>query len=401
VLMDGNEVLGNESDCCGGMVAMGAGEMIFSNNVVEGNWGPSGVGGVGFDTGTFTVVRNRIANNTGESGGGIDLCGSYSTTATFNLDANEILGNHAVNNGGGIYVWPDTVFTLTNNVVADNSAEELGGGICVSDSQGMLINNTIVENEEGAGEGIYLDGTAEATILNNVIVSHTYGIYNAGSGSPDVTYNDVWGNSVGDYYGLTPGTGNISSNPWFVDPEKWDYHLSLTSPAVDAGHPDESLAPPWDIDGDRRPFGGGVDIGADEVPFEIGIWKTAQPERIAAGRVLTYAITVANDGEGPVTGVVVTDRVPLDAEFAWVADGGGLVGDEVRWTGLSVGPGDSVTVRWGATVTEELLVAEVVNGSYGVTCSEVTDTVLGEALHTPILRYELLFPLGMKERLWQ
>ena len=77
-----------------------------------------------------------------------------------------------------------------------------------------------------------------------------------------------------------------------------------------------------------------------------------------------------------------------------------MVGDEVRWTGLSVGAGESVTVHWGATVTEDLLVEEVVNDSYGARCSEVGETVLGEPLHTPILRYELMFPLVMKERLW-
>jgi uncharacterized repeat protein (TIGR01451 family) len=132
----------------------------------------------------------------------------------------------------------------------------------------------------------------------------------------------------------------------------------------------------------------------------LTIGKEAEPEWALPGDELEYTITVTNEGHHVATGIVITDRVPLHAEFAWALDGGGLVGDEVRWTGLSVGPGDSVTVHWGATVTEDLLAEEVVNGSYGVRCSEVTETVLGEALHTPILRYELLFPLGMKERLW-
>jgi hypothetical protein len=50
-------------------------------------------------------------------------------------------------------------------------------------------------------------------------------------------------------------------------------------------------------------------------------------------------------------------------------------------------------------VTNDLLVAEVVNESYGVLCSEMPEAVMGEALHTPILRHKLLFPLGMKDRL--
>ncbi|HJX37561.1 MAG TPA: right-handed parallel beta-helix repeat-containing protein [Anaerolineae bacterium] len=342
------------------------------------------------------MSHNEIMSNTGEHGGGIAI-GSETTTVT--LDANRIIANRANQRGGGILIWPDTVFTLTNNIIAENSAEELGGGICISDAQGTLVNNTIAQNEEGAGEGIYLAGSAEVTILNNIIVSHTYGIYNAGSGTPDVTYNDVWGNSVSDYHGVTPGVGNISSDPRFVDADNWDYHLWLHSPAVNAGNPDDSLAPLLDIDGDRRPFGPRVDMGADEVPFEVRIWKSVEPESAVPGGVLTYTIHLANDGEESAAGLVITDRVPLDTSFAWALDGGQLVGDEVRWTGLTAGPGENVTVRWGAMVTDDMLVEEVVNESYGVLCSEVPEAVMGETLPTPILRHKLMFPLGMKDAL--
>src|SRR4030042_5091578 len=119
--MEGNEVLGNEADSVGGMVAMGTGRMIFSNNTVEGNWGRSSVGGVGLEVGTFIVAPNRIANNRGLQGGGIEVYASLAVTPTYSLDANEIVGNHATKNGGGVLVWPDTVFTTTNNIIATTS----------------------------------------------------------------------------------------------------------------------------------------------------------------------------------------------------------------------------------------------------------------------------------------
>jgi hypothetical protein len=68
----------------------------------------------------------------------------------------------------------------------------------------------------------------------------------------------------------------------------------------------------------------------------------------------------------------------------------------VRWTGLSLEPGESVTVHWRATVTGDLLEAEVINESYGVLCGQVPEAVLGEELHTPILRYKVLFPVALR-----
>ncbi len=42
---------------------------------------------------------------------------------------------------------------------------------------------------------------------------------------------------------LTTGTGNITSNPLFVDPQNGDYHLQENSPCIDAGDPASPLDP--------------------------------------------------------------------------------------------------------------------------------------------------------------
>ena len=41
----------------------------------------------------------------------------------------------------------------------------------------------------------------------------------------------------------------------------------------------------------------------------------------------------------------------------------------------------------------------VADESCGMLDSQVPEALLGEALHTPILRHKLLLPLGMKDRL--
>ena len=58
------------------------------------------------------------------------------------------------------------------------------------------------------------------------------------------------------------GEGNIDADPLFVDPENGDFHLTVDSPCIDAGTLEG--APEFDFEGDPRPQGDGVDMGADE-----------------------------------------------------------------------------------------------------------------------------------------
>jgi hypothetical protein len=75
-------------------------------------------------------------------------------------------------------------------------------------------------------------------------------------------YNDVWNNTGGDYFDVTPGPHDISADPLLVDPTNGDYHLAPGSPCIDAGDP--LNYPPTDFEGDPRPNGVAPDIGVDE-----------------------------------------------------------------------------------------------------------------------------------------
>ncbi|HUU94893.1 MAG TPA: dockerin type I domain-containing protein [Phycisphaerae bacterium] len=68
-----------------------------------------------------------------------------------------------------------------------------------------------------------------------------------------------------------PGDGNIDADPLFIDPDGYDYHLSLESPCIDKGDPYFVPAPDErDIDGEIRVWDGDedgdwvVDMGSDE-----------------------------------------------------------------------------------------------------------------------------------------
>ncbi|RMF27033.1 MAG: hypothetical protein D6759_18450, partial [Chloroflexi bacterium] len=153
---------------------------------------------------------------------------------------------------------------------AENHATSQGGGVAfeTSTSQpvtGTLVHNTFAANDRGSGSGriaVHLNAAYVTLVLtNNLIYSHTYGVY-ATTGSTATLYSTLfYANSDGD----TGGPGSIANTDPITGADPLldaDYHLRAGSPAVDAG-----VNVPWvttDIDGDPRPLGAFPDIGADE-----------------------------------------------------------------------------------------------------------------------------------------
>ena len=62
--------------------------------------------------------------------------------------------------------------------------------------------------------------------------------------------------------GETYGEEYVEGDPMFVYPAGADFHLRQDSPAIDQGSPAD--APAMDFEGHARPYGAGLDIGADE-----------------------------------------------------------------------------------------------------------------------------------------
>ena len=166
-------------------------------------------------------------------------------------------------------------FTIADN---DNGAQQAGNGI-YSNGDNVMVCNCILKNNR---TGIYLTNSSQASIYNNTINNNGVGIFmqiqpapkiinniisnniengiyrNTGHslGNPLFQYNDYYGNGENfGYYGTAwtpaPGTGDIYLDPRFIGGSPVDYHLTASSPCIDAGDPSAALDP----DGSRADMG--------------------------------------------------------------------------------------------------------------------------------------------------
>ena len=121
-------------------------------------------------------------------------------------------------------------------------------GIRFEGAAAAIVNNTIVSN---GGDGISCSAGDGLVIKNSIIVSNiVYGISCELSPQPQISYNNVWYNTVGDYSGCSTGTGDISDDPRFEDLVVYDFHILSVSPCIDAGTSDG--APEFDFEGNNR-----------------------------------------------------------------------------------------------------------------------------------------------------
>ncbi len=128
--------------------------------------------------------------------------------------------------------------------------------------------NTIVGNGFAASSGearigaVVLSEGYNTNVQDNIVVSNAVGIdCDACSYTPN--NNLVWGNTTDYVNDASASSSDISEDPLFLDAGEGDYHLSSSSPAIDAGV-DPGLGVFTDFDGEIRPQGGGYDIGYDE-----------------------------------------------------------------------------------------------------------------------------------------
>ncbi|HUX78082.1 MAG TPA: right-handed parallel beta-helix repeat-containing protein [Anaerolineae bacterium] len=268
----GNQVVSNTAFLGhgGGVLITGGDNYVLRDNLIRNNVAYLG-GGAFVYSATGTIAHNQVVSNTAFSGGGAYLF----TEASPAMDRNVVMGNT---------VWGDPVFpglggaglfinigsgvplTLTNHIIARNillTDTVVAGGVFCLSGDVKLINNTVADNDPGTGgDGlVFVTGAATGALRNNIIIGHDIGVWMIGGAVGVLDYNDYYDN-VADTVGVSWGPNHLTDAPQFDNRAVGDYHLALTSSLIDQG--DSSVTVPLDFEGDPRPLGGGIDVGADE-----------------------------------------------------------------------------------------------------------------------------------------
>ncbi len=211
--------------------------------------GDQSQGGAGIITNAL-VERNVIYGNGAGGGSGINMDGVVNSVVRNNL----LYDNHA----SGISLYQiDAATGSTGNLIVNNTIVEADDARwCVninSGSTGNTIRNNILYNLHSFHGAISIDPSSRPGFASdyNAVIDR----FSTDQGDTVIT--------LADWQALGYDTHSFVATPaqLFLVPGT-DFHLSPTSPALDAGT--STGTPSDDLDGNPRPVGAGVDIGAYE-----------------------------------------------------------------------------------------------------------------------------------------
>jgi hypothetical protein len=262
----------------GGGVHVRMSQFSATDCVISDNASTNGVdsygGGVYCTLGsTVRVASSLIVSNTAADGGAFQAVSSGTTLDVIHC---RVVGNVATISGGGTRYDGGVRSTVAGCVFAGNQARYIGGGISVGPfgdvslhratiAWNQVTDTVIVEPDSQGGGGIAVAGVVSTATLSlrHCVVVGNIAVVGNDMRCGDVSVVQASHCNIGDIYGTMHTSSNIISvDPMFADPANGDFHLLYGSPCIDAGSTNTGAS--LDMDGESRPFGGAMDMGADE-----------------------------------------------------------------------------------------------------------------------------------------
>ncbi len=274
----------------------------------------------------YGVSFNRIIENTvlsnGDSYGGI--------TCNDGANNNYIASNICAYNYIGIWLENITGCTLYRNAIFKHTS----AGIYLNNADNCIIHhNSLASNATwNTVGGIYLYNNSDNNEIINTISAFSpggYGIY-LDSGSVVLKYNDVYGNSAGNYHNCSAGNGSISSDPLWLSYNIYSsnfLYISNTSPCFDAGtnlgYSYVGLAPDMGWKEYMRPF---VKLNLSKSITNVTLG--GNPEVPIPGAAIEYKINyeiITNLMQG--SNLIIYDRIPVYTTYStdYIGSGSGWI----------------------------------------------------------------------------
>jgi hypothetical protein len=240
----------------------------------EGNEAPGGAGLFGFGSGTIVVNSVFVGNRSRLSGGAFYVAGGVPGFPV--LLANTVIAGNTGVTGGGVRVLGtgETEVRLVNTTITGNTASEAGGGLHFSLAPGLRLQNSIVwGNDASQGKDVFFLEGGPPTFEYSIV---------GGGCPPAVTCHEVF--DADPRFVRPPAPG--PDGQWGTEDDDYgDLRLQEGSPAEDAGLKAYLPADRWDLDGDGdteeplpvdldggpRVIGAGLDLGAYEGVYPVGV----------------------------------------------------------------------------------------------------------------------------------
>jgi hypothetical protein len=251
-----------------------------------------------------TVMNCIIKENGNQASGDTSwLKGGGVYMASGTLSNCLVVANKPTVNATGGGIWADggqiVNCTVISNSCPGGVSGSIGGGGIVASSASVLIRNCLIVSNQVSGASMYGGGVYGGRIESSTIAGNSAANATGTSGggvygsvvTNSIVWNNTTGSGVGTNYGgtctfgysctapLPSGTGNIMSDPLFVNAAGGNYRLASKPPASPCN--DKGMNLVWmtdavDLGGNLRIQHDIVDMGAYESVF------------IPAGTVITF-----------------------------------------------------------------------------------------------------------------
>ena len=311
-------------------------------------------GGIGIYENSPTLANLIISHNFGASGGGITLEGEQLIEGNNHTKVTNCIieYNLASHSGGGLlmancsYDAEVTNCIIKGNMMSCNNCtfNSGGGGIYLYHG-GKLINCLITDNSAPyaavGGGGVYCDwgtffGGQRIFVINCTIAHNTalnWGGTNNVINGGEFQNCILWGNTSinGDLsnfngssytnccsFPMLPGSGNIITNPNFINPMLSDYRIASNSSCINSGN-NSFNTEAYDIRGAQRIQNTTVDIGAYEYTGGIDISTvcvspTAQASSFSTSTLSDHTMNIGwTRGSGDKVLVIARRGTPVNS----------------------------------------------------------------------------------------